>query len=119
METISLHEALEREAAAANRALGALTDEGVGSALQEAARLAEAARDEILGANEADVEAAAGRLDDGALDRLRLDDRRLSAIADQLRTMAALPPLEREIASWTLPNGRQVSELRIPVGVVG
>ena len=33
--------------------------------------------------------------------------------------MAAIDPLEREIESWTLPNGLQVSERRIPIGTVG
>ena len=66
-----------------------------------------------------DLDAAAGELDEGALDRLRLDDGRLDAIADQLRELAALPPLEREISSWRLPNGLEVSERRIPIGVVG
>ena len=41
------------------------------------------------------------------------------AIEAQLRELAALPPLEREIAAWTLPNGLEVSERRIPIGVVG
>jgi glutamate-5-semialdehyde dehydrogenase len=119
METLSVHEALEREAAAANAALDGLTDERVAHALEEAARLASVRRPEILAANEADLEAAEGRLDAGALDRLRLDEARLGGIAEQLEVMAALPPLEREIASWTLPEGLRVSERRIPVGVVG
>jgi glutamate-5-semialdehyde dehydrogenase len=33
--------------------------------------------------------------------------------------MARIPPLEREISSWTLPNGLSVSERRIPIGTVG
>ena len=37
----------------------------------------------------------------------------------QLRELAALPPLDRQIAAWTLPNGLEVSERRIPIGVVG
>src|SRR3989442_8384298 len=119
METLSVHEALEREAAAGNAALDGRTDERVAHALGEAARLASVRRPEILAANEADLEAAEGRLDAGALDRLRLHEARLGGIDEQLRVMAALPPLEREIASWTLPEGLRVSERRIPVGVVG
>ena len=41
------------------------------------------------------------------------------AIEAQLRELAALPALDREIAAWTLPNGLEVSERRIPIGVVG
>jgi glutamate-5-semialdehyde dehydrogenase len=117
VETLSLVEALEREARAASAALDALTDGAVADALGHAARLTGERAREVLAANEADLDAA--QLDEGALDRLRLDETRLDAIAEQLRTMASLPPLEREISSWTLPDGLRVSERRIPVGVVG
>jgi glutamate-5-semialdehyde dehydrogenase len=53
------------------------------------------------------------------LDRLRLDEGRVSALAEQLEAMADLEPLEREVRSWTLPNGLRVSERRVPIGTVG
>jgi glutamate-5-semialdehyde dehydrogenase len=110
---------LEAEARAASDSLMALTDERVAGALQAAARLVGERTVVVLEANRADVAAADGRLDPGALDRLRLDDARLHTIADQLRALAALPPLEREIGEWGLDNGLRVRERRIPVGVVG
>jgi glutamate-5-semialdehyde dehydrogenase len=110
--------AIESEAAAAHAAVERLTDDAVASALAEAARRLAERRDDVLAANAADLDAAAG-LDEGALDRLRLDEHRLGAIERQLAEMAALPPLEREIAGWTLDNGLRVSERRIPVGAVG
>jgi glutamate-5-semialdehyde dehydrogenase len=110
--------AIESEAAAAHAAVDCLTDDAVASALAEAARRLAERRDDVLAANAADLDAAAG-LDEGALDRLRLDEHRLGAIERQLAEMAALPPLEREIAGWTLDNGLRVSERRIPVGAVG
>jgi glutamate-5-semialdehyde dehydrogenase len=110
--------AIESEAAAAHAAVERLTDDAVASALAEAARRLAERRDDVLVANAADLDAAAG-LDEGALDRLRLDEHRLGAIERQLAEMAALPPLEREIAGWTLDNGLRVSERRIPVGAVG
>jgi glutamate-5-semialdehyde dehydrogenase len=116
---VTLLEAVEREAFAARAAVPQLSDNAVAAALRVAAEQLRAKRASVLAANAADLDAAAGALDAGALDRLRLDDERLAGIADQLRELAALPPLEREIASWTLPNGLQVSELRIPIGVVG
>ena len=116
---MTLLEAVEREASAARAAVPQLSDDGVAAALRVAAERLPAKRASVLAANAADLEAAAAALDAGALDRLRLDDERLAAIADQLRELAALPPLERETASWTLPNGLHVSELRIPIGVVG
>jgi glutamate-5-semialdehyde dehydrogenase len=36
-----------------------------------------------------------------------------------LEATAALPPLEREVRAWRLPNGLEVSERRVPIGVVG
>ena len=73
----------------------------------------------ILAANAADVEDATGRLDEGTLDRLRLDDARVEGLAAQLDATAELEPLERETAAWTLANGLRVSERRIPIGTVG
>jgi glutamate-5-semialdehyde dehydrogenase len=114
-----LREAVEREALEANRAAAGLTDEAVQAALTRSAALVRERRTEILAANAADYEAAEGTLDEGMLDRLRLDDARVVALAEQVAAVAAIPPLEREIDSWTLPNGLQVSERRIPVGTVG
>ncbi len=96
-----------------------LADPLVTAALSLAADRVSAQRGAILAANEADLEGAAGSIDEGALDRLRLDPERLDAIEAQLRELAALPPLERELDSWRLPNGLEVSERRIPIGVVG
>ncbi len=95
-----------------------LADAAVTAALKIAADRVSVCRDSILAANAADVAGADG-LDEGALDRLRLDPERLGAIEAQLRELAALPPLEREIDSWRLANGLEVSERRIPIGVVG
>ena len=110
---------VEQEASAARAAVPLLTDDAVAAALGLAAERLAAEHARVLAANEADLDAAAGDLDEGALDRLRLDDERLAGIEAQLRELAALPPLERELASWTLPNGLEVSERRIPIGVVG
>ncbi len=112
-------ELVETEARAARAALAGLSDAGVDDALARAVRLLAERRDEVLRANATDVEAAQGRLDAGALDRLRLDDARLETIAEGLRATAALPPIEREVESWQLESGLRVSERRIPVGVVG
>lgn len=112
-------ELVEREAASAAEALAGLTDDGASRALEIAARLLGERGGLVLAANAEDVAAAEGSLDEGALDRLRLDEARLEAMRGQLLAMAGLPPLEREVASWTLPNGLEVSERRIPIGVVG
>jgi glutamate-5-semialdehyde dehydrogenase len=116
---VSLRELVEREAVEAGRAVPLLADAPVAAALTEAAALVRERRAEILAANAADCEAAAGRLDEGTLDRLRLDGERVGRLAAQVETTAALVPLEREVDSWTLPNGLRVSERRIPIGTVG
>src|SRR5581483_356078 len=114
----ALREQVERDAAAAHRAAGALTDDGVARALARAAQLVGERRAAIAEANAGDV-AAASDLDPGALDRLRLDEARLDALAEQLAQLAELPPLERLEDRWTLPNGLRVESRRIPVGAVG
>src|SRR5262245_49083402 len=119
MATVTLRADVEREALEAGRALASLTDDAVAAALRRAAALGRERRDEILAANEADYDAARVRLDEGMLDRLRLDDARVESIAGQVEAVAAIEPLERELSSWTLPNGLQVSERRIPIGTVG
>ncbi len=74
----------------------------------------------VLAANDADVAAAR---DDGItgalLDRLRLDQARLEAIAGQLRALAQVPagPSQRTVRD--LPGGLRLTERRRPVGVIG
>jgi glutamate-5-semialdehyde dehydrogenase len=116
---VALREEIEREAQAARAAAPALRDDAVAAALGEAAAILRERRAEVLAANAADVEAAAGRLDEGTLDRLRLDDPRLGALSAQVEATAALAPLEREIGTRTLANGLVVHERRIPIGTVG
>jgi glutamate-5-semialdehyde dehydrogenase len=116
---MTLRELVEREALAAGRAAPQLTDAAVAEALRAAAALVRTQRRAILEANRVDCEVAAGRIDEGTLDRLRLDDTRVDALARQVEVTAELAPLEREIGAWTLPNGLRASERRIPIGTVG
>ena len=118
MDRMSLRMQLEREAAAAAAAVPALSDDAVTRALARAAELVHERRGAIREANAADVEVARD-LDEGSLDRLRLDDARIGALAEQLAELAALPPLEREEDDWQLDNGLQVAVRRIPIGAVG
>lgn len=116
---MDLRALIEREVADAALAVARLSDDAVADALATAAGLVRERAPELLAANEADVEAATGRLDEGTLDRLRLDAGRVESLALQVHAMAEVSPLEREVASWTLENGLRVSERRIPIGVVG
>jgi glutamate-5-semialdehyde dehydrogenase len=91
------------------------------AALREAAAVLRSSSAEILEANAADVARA---LDGGApptaLDRLRLDERRLEAMAAGLESVADLAdPVGEVVEGWTRPNGLTVRRVRVPLGVVG
>ncbi|MGV3713824.1 glutamate-5-semialdehyde dehydrogenase [Pseudolysinimonas sp.] len=116
----SLTDKLERAKVAA-RAL-ATTATGVKDAgLEAIARAVETGAARILPANELDL--ADGRengLSAGLQDRLRLDEARLAGLADAVRQVIALPdPVGAVLRGSTLPNGVQLSQVRVPFGVVG
>jgi glutamate-5-semialdehyde dehydrogenase len=116
---VELLELVRTEAAEANAATSSLSDDAVAEALEAASALVTERRVLLLAANAADLADAAGRLDTGTLDRLRLDEQRIEALAAQVETTASIPPLERQVASWRLDNGLEVEERRIPIGTVG
>ncbi|MDE2508373.1 MAG: glutamate-5-semialdehyde dehydrogenase [Planctomycetota bacterium] len=74
----------------------------------------------VLAANARDIEAApAFGLDAAAIDRLRLDEARIEKVARGLVEIAALPdPLGETTTSSRRPNGLDVSQIRVPMGVV-
>jgi glutamate-5-semialdehyde dehydrogenase len=75
----------------------------------------------LFEANEKDV--ARGRengLSPAMIDRLVLDEKRISSMADGLREVANLPdPVGEVTGMWRRPNGLQVGRMRIPLGVIG
>ncbi len=78
-------------------------------------------RSEILAANERDLEAGrqAG-LSDALLDRLMLDDDRLSGLAADVRAVATLPdPVGETLDMREMPNGLRVGRRTVPLGVIG
>jgi glutamate-5-semialdehyde dehydrogenase len=91
------------------------------AALEAMAAQLEARSGAILEANRNDVEAARGKgRDEAFVDRLALNAARVAAMATGLRDIAALPdPVGEVIASWTRPNGLQISRVRVPLGVIG
>jgi glutamate-5-semialdehyde dehydrogenase len=90
-------------------------------ALRIAADLLSGDVGQVLAANEQDVRAAtADGVDPTVVDRLRLDERRVRAMADGLRTVAGLAdPVGEVVEGWVRPNGLRVSRVRVPLGVVG
>ncbi|MFN4356600.1 glutamate-5-semialdehyde dehydrogenase [Sphingopyxis alaskensis] len=91
------------------------------AALKAAAGAIRARSAAILAANAEDMAAGQTNALSGAmLDRLRLDEGRLAAIADAIEAVAALPdPVGREIDRFTRPNGLELSRVRVPLGVIG
>jgi glutamate-5-semialdehyde dehydrogenase len=112
---------IARAARAAFAVLARAEPERKSAALRNAAAEVRAARSELLAANAADVAAAEQQALSAALvDRLKLDDARIDAIAVGLETVAALPdPIGTELARWTRPNGLDIARVRIPLGVIG
>lgn len=76
---------------------------------------------DILAANALDVErAVAAGQTDAFIDRLRLDDARIDAMAQGLGEIAALDdPIGKVMDMWDRPNGLNISRIRVPLGVIG
>ena len=91
------------------------------AALRTIADALEANAATIVTANATDLDRArADGTSDALLDRLTITPDRLKAIADALREVAELPdPIGEVIRGYTLPNGLQIRQLRVPLGVVG
>jgi glutamate-5-semialdehyde dehydrogenase len=89
-------------------------------ALLAAADLLEARSDGVLDANAADVAGAtASGESPTVIDRLRLTESRVHAMAEGLRKVAALEdPIGEVIRGWVRPNGLEIRQVRVPLGVV-
>jgi len=75
----------------------------------------------IIDANKLDLIAGKEKgLSDSLLDRLMLDEKRIIDMANGLRKVADLPdPVGEVISMWTRPNGLQIGQKRVPIGVIG
>ena len=107
-------------AKAAARDLALATGAQKADWLQQSSHLIRTRTAELLAANQRDVDAAPGfGLSDAAVDRLRLTEQRLEAIAAALQQVVVLPdPVGEIIESNARPNGLLVTKVRVPLGVV-
>jgi glutamate-5-semialdehyde dehydrogenase len=114
-------ERMGRAAKAAAAILATAPAEAKNRALLRAAAALRARRPEILAANARDMEAGEAKgLSSAMLDRLKLDDKRIEAMAAGLEDIARLPdPVGTVIAEWERPNGLKISRVRVPLGVIG
>jgi len=119
--TRALVEALAQRARAAATGLRTVGSEVKNKALLAMAEQLVARQDEIIAANERDIEAGRQRgLSEAMLDRLRLNPKRIEGIADGCRQVAALPdPIGQVIGGGPRPNGLRVEQIRVPLGVIG
>jgi glutamate-5-semialdehyde dehydrogenase len=110
-----------RRARAASRALVNLTSDQKNAILHAMADEIMARQDAILAANALDLgRAEQNGLSKAMIDRLTLDPKRLKAVADAVREVAALPdPVGELLTEWTRPNGLHIRKLRVPIGVIG
>jgi glutamate-5-semialdehyde dehydrogenase len=110
-----------KAARVASKRLAFLPTEVKNKALLNIAAALKAREKEILAANSRDYkESEASGMSAAMLDRLMLNTSRLDSIANDIRTVAALPdPVGEIVEERTLPNGLQISKKRVPLGVIG
>jgi glutamate-5-semialdehyde dehydrogenase len=108
-------------AQAASRSIGLLSDAQKRDALLSIADAIESATSEVVAANRDDLERGdAAGLSAALQDRLRLDAPRVTALAEAVRAVAALPdPVGRVLDERTLANGVRLTKVSVPFGVVG
>lgn len=124
MSEQSTRAAVREAAAAAQRAavpLAALTRGAKDAALEAMSDALLARSGDILEANRQDVEQAlAAGKSDGVLDRLRVDEGQIAAVAASVRHVATLPdPVGETLNSSAMPSGLDVRRIRVPLGVIG
>ncbi|PYJ01094.1 MAG: glutamate-5-semialdehyde dehydrogenase, partial [Verrucomicrobia bacterium] len=110
-----------RRARVAARALAPMSTERKNAGLLAMADQLCASANTILQANSKDVEkATTDQLSLPIIDRLKLDGKRIQAMADDIRQVAALEdPVGKVIVEWIRPNGLHISKVRVPIGVIG
>jgi glutamate-5-semialdehyde dehydrogenase len=121
MEVRTLVESKARAARAAAPALALCPTRTKNEALLAMARSLGEKAAALIEANRADVERARGQGASRAfVDRLTLTEPRVEEMATALRQIAALPdPVGATVESWRQPNGIEIAQVRVPLGVIG
>jgi glutamate-5-semialdehyde dehydrogenase len=115
---------LVARARAAARPLSILSTTVKDQALGAMAEGLLARTEEILAANEEDLDAfrklGKGKRDEAFADRLRLTPARIAEMAEGIRQIVKLPdPVGQAVKMWHRPNGMRVGKVRVPIGVIG
>lgn len=108
-------------AQSASRVLATLTTSAKNHALESIASVIDSHHEEILAANQKDLEAAIkDGMIEGMQDRLRFTPERLRSLSQAVRDVIALPdPVGVVVRGNDMPNGVHLSQVRVPFGVVG
>ena len=117
----SYMETLGAEAKKASQALASLSTEKKNSTLNSIAEFLEKGRSEILVANEEDLSKANSKaIGEALIDRLKLTDSRIDTMISGFKLIAELPdPIGSITELKPTPSGIKVSQMRVPLGVVG
>jgi glutamate-5-semialdehyde dehydrogenase len=105
----------------AARRMSGIGTEIKNSALMAMAKALQDNKDEIIEANKKDIEYGESKgFSKALLDRLLLNEKRIEDMAEGLRQLTALPdPIGEVTKMSTRPNGLQIGQIRVPLGVIG
>ena len=112
---------LGQKAVTAKYALQKLTTKEKNEALIHVAKSLVKEADKLIEANAVDIKAGEEKgMHSGLLDRLRLTEERIRAMAEGLIQVTELPdPIGEVLESYNRPNGLQIEKRRVPMGVIG
>lgn len=90
------------------------------SVLSAVADALDANHQSIINANKKDIDAGRSNgMSESLIDRLMLDDKRINGIIESLKiVIGQTDPIGEEIAGWKTPNGLNIRQVRVPLGVV-
>ena len=90
------------------------------SVLSTVADALDANRQSIINANKKDIDAGRSNgMSESIIDRLMQDDKRINGIIESLKiVIGQTDPIGEEIAGWKTPNGLNIRQVRVPLGVV-
>ncbi len=110
-----------KQARAAAYQLAQLSSEEKNAILRAMAAAIREATPDLLAANAKDIAAGTEKgLSSAMLDRLRLDEKRIEAMAAGIDQVATLPdPVGQVMEKWTRPNGIEIEQIRVPIGTIG
>lgn len=120
----TIHEMMQtigKQAQASCRVLAEAKNEQKDMALAQAAICLRERTIHIIAENQKDLEYGQEKgLDAAMLDRLKLDEKRIEAMAAGLETICTIPdPVNKVLEEWERPNGLMLQRVSVPIGVIG